>query len=74
MKTNTSHIRAYLKQARKYRKIKSKTIARAVNLSPSAFSMKERGIAKFSLEELDLYANYLGYEITLSVIDPGKYS
>lgn len=72
MKTNTSYIREYLKRYRKVNKIKAKSVANAVGLSPSAFSMKERGMAKFSLEELDLYANYLGYEITLSVIDPEK--
>jgi transcriptional regulator with XRE-family HTH domain len=68
MKPDSTYIREFLTGLRKKYKIQAKDVANHIGMSRSSFSLKEKGKVVFSIDEIEAYANYLGFEIRLCLL------
>ena len=68
MTTDSAYIREFLTHLRKKYKIAAKDVAEHTGMSRSSFSLKEKGKVSFSIEEIEAYANYLGFELRLCLL------
>lgn len=68
MTTDSAYIREFLTNLRKKYKIAAKDVANHIGMSRSSFSLKEKGKVAFSIDEIEAYANYLGFEIRLCLL------
>lgn len=56
-----------LRQIRLSQGLSQKSVADYLNLTSAALSNKERGRLGLTLEQIELYAEFLGYELTVSL-------
>ena len=68
MDKDSDYIRAFLRETRRKYKIPSKNIANHIGISRSSFTQKEMGYTRFHIDEIEAYANYLGFEIRLCLL------